>query len=122
MPQTNIKVMPVVEYARAHTKTAIQVLVDLMMGAEKEATRLGAAVAILNRGWGTPPQSLVVQGEIQKEFDMSNMSEEELRTFHTLLGKVVPAADVVSEDEMPNEKTMKNVTTLVPRNPDAQEQ
>ena len=45
--------------ARSHTRTAIKVLVGVMNS--KDATHtacLAAANAILDRGWGKPPQSL----------------------------------------------------------------
>ena len=90
--------MPVVSFARAHTEEAIAVLVDIMRCGEKEASRLAAAIALLNRGWGTPPQSMIVHGEIKKEFDMSQLSREELAQFNTMLSKITEA-EVVPDDE-----------------------
>ena len=45
--------------ARSHTRTAINVLVGIMRSeAATAAARVTAANAILDRGWGKPPQSL----------------------------------------------------------------
>lgn len=45
------------ELARAHTDAAIETLVK-SLGAESEGTRVAAAEALLNRGWGKPAQAL----------------------------------------------------------------
>jgi hypothetical protein len=45
--------------ARTHTRTAINVLVGVMRSkGATPAARVSAANAILDRGWGKPPQSL----------------------------------------------------------------
>jgi hypothetical protein len=45
--------------ARAHTRTAINVLVGIMRNKDSTAAaRVTAANAILDRGWGRAPQSL----------------------------------------------------------------
>jgi hypothetical protein len=45
--------------ARTHTRTAINVLVGIMRSKDATAAaRVTAANAILDRGWGKPPQSL----------------------------------------------------------------
>jgi hypothetical protein len=45
--------------ARSHTRTAIRTLVGVMCSKEAtHAARVSAANAILDRGWGKPPQSL----------------------------------------------------------------
>jgi len=45
--------------ARSHTRTAINVLVGIMRSeAATAAARVTAANAILDRGWGKPPQFL----------------------------------------------------------------
>lgn len=50
--------------ARSHTKSALRVLAGIMN--EKEAphsSRVAAACALLDRGWGKPAQSVEVGGE-----------------------------------------------------------
>ena len=45
--------------ARSHTRTAINVLVGVMRSKDATAAaRVSAANAILDRGWGRPPQAL----------------------------------------------------------------
>ena len=45
--------------ARSHTKTAINALVGVMRSRKAtHAARVSAANAILDRGWGKPPQAL----------------------------------------------------------------
>jgi hypothetical protein len=45
--------------ARSHTRTAIKTLVGVMSSKDAtHAARVSAANAILDRGWGKPPQSL----------------------------------------------------------------
>ena len=45
--------------ARSHTKTAINALVGVMRSRKAtHAARISAANAILDRGWGKPPQAL----------------------------------------------------------------
>lgn len=111
----SIKIMPVVSYARAHTEEAIAVLVDVMRDpAAKETSRVAAACAILNRGWGTPPQSIQVVGEAPKSVALGNLTTDELQQLHTLVSKVREADEVVEPQDMPDEKDLKNVTALVP--------
>lgn len=48
------------EKAREHTEDAIAVLYAIMMDeAKHESARISAAVAILDRGWGKPAQTIV---------------------------------------------------------------
>lgn len=54
------------ELAQSHTETAIEVLVEIAQEGESEASRVSAANAILNRGYGTPPQSVELSGEVVK--------------------------------------------------------
>ncbi len=45
--------------ARSHTRTALNVLVGIMRSKDATpAARVSAANAILDRGWGKPPQAL----------------------------------------------------------------
>ena len=45
------------ELARIHTKAALETLVSVARSSESDAARVSAAVAILDRGYGKPPQS-----------------------------------------------------------------
>jgi len=44
-------------YARAHSIEAIQTLAGVARNGKQEAARVAAAIALLDRGWGRPPQT-----------------------------------------------------------------
>jgi hypothetical protein len=52
----------VMHEARRHTQPALATLVKLMKSARSESVKLGAAEAILSRGWGRPIQAFQVDG------------------------------------------------------------
>ena len=43
--------------ARSHTEIAIKVLAGIAKDGTNEGARVAAAVALLDRGWGKPPQA-----------------------------------------------------------------
>src|SRR6476620_14001 len=43
--------------ARSHTSIAIKILAGIAKDGTNEAARVSAAVALLDRGWGKPPQA-----------------------------------------------------------------
>ena len=43
--------------ARCHTKMAIKILAGIAKDGTNEGARVSAAVALLDRGWGKPPQT-----------------------------------------------------------------
>lgn len=47
------------EFAKEHTQLAIETLVHLCENGKAESTRLAAAVALLDRGWGRPAQAII---------------------------------------------------------------
>lgn len=44
--------------ARSYTEMAIQTLAGIAQNGEQEAARVRASEALLDRGWGKPPQSI----------------------------------------------------------------
>ena len=44
-------------YARSHALEAIQTLAGIARNGKQEAARVAAATALLDRGWGRPPQA-----------------------------------------------------------------
>ena len=46
------------ELARAHTDVAINALIDVAKKGQSEAARVSAAIAILDRGYGSPRQAV----------------------------------------------------------------
>jgi hypothetical protein len=56
MPKTLTEIRSL---ARSHTRTAVNALVGVMKAKDAtHAARVSAATAILDRGWGRPPQAL----------------------------------------------------------------
>jgi hypothetical protein len=52
------------DLARSVTKEAVATLLDIMTDAKAPAAaRVAAAVAVLDRGWGRPPQAVAVAVE-----------------------------------------------------------
>lgn len=51
------------ELARTHTETALNVLVQVAQSSESDAARVGAANALLDRGYGKPRQGVEHTGE-----------------------------------------------------------
>lgn len=51
------------ELAQVHTAVALKTLVSIATVGESESARVAAAVAILDRGYGKPPQALLHSGE-----------------------------------------------------------
>ena len=43
--------------ARSHTEIAIKILAGICKDSTSDAARVSAAVALLDRGWGKPPQA-----------------------------------------------------------------
>ena len=43
--------------ARGHTELCIKVLAGIAQNGQNDASRVSAAVALLDRGWGKPPQA-----------------------------------------------------------------
>lgn len=52
------------ELARQHTVEAIETLVDIMKHGDRDASRVSAAEAILDRGWGKPSQAIEHDGNL----------------------------------------------------------
>jgi Family of unknown function (DUF5681) len=72
--------------ARRHMAMALKVLAEIAKKGEKEASRVAAATALLDRGFGRPIQSL----EMRLDADLvdkkiSEMTPDELREFETRL-------------------------------------
>lgn len=51
------------DLARTHTEVALNALVAVASGGESESARVGAAVALLDRGYGRPRQAVELSGD-----------------------------------------------------------
>jgi hypothetical protein len=72
--------------ARRHMGMALKVLAEIAKRGEKEASRVAAATALLDRGFGRPIQSMemrIDEGLLNKR--LSEMSAEELIAFEERL-------------------------------------
>lgn len=69
------------EMARAHTAAALKTLAAIAKSGESEAARVSAANALLDRGYGRPPQSLELSGPDGEPIalDLSMLSPDEKR-------------------------------------------
>jgi hypothetical protein len=72
--------------ARRHIAMALRVLADIARKGEKEASRVAAATALLDRGFGRPIQSMemrIDEGLLNKK--LSEMTPDELAAFEARL-------------------------------------
>jgi hypothetical protein len=70
----------VMHEARRHTLPALSTLVKLMKTAKSESVKLGAAEAILSRGWGRPIQAFQVDGRFLTK-KLADMTPDEIKAF-----------------------------------------
>lgn len=74
--------------ARSLTDKALGVLEDIADNGENETARVGAALGILDRGYGKPMQMIATADLTpQQAIDVTALSEEELLLFEKLLRK-----------------------------------
>lgn len=75
------------EVARAHTDDAIQVLVAVMEDrAAPSASRVAAATAVLDRGWGKPNQAVSIDREtLRTDAPTANISDERMASLMNIL-------------------------------------
>lgn len=121
MSKSNVLAFSLKEYCKAHTEISVQTLVDCL-GADKPSDRIRAAAELLNRGWGTPVQTIQVADKPVQDFDMTSLSTAELNTFHELLGKVArqSVAEVMPETEKTPENLKQALAVVPPRpNPES---
>jgi hypothetical protein len=85
----------VMEEARKHTLEAIDVLVELMCGANSESVRLNAAEAILSRAWGKPTQAFQIDGNFANR-RLNELSNEELAAFEKRLANAEPQQQIAA--------------------------
>src|SRR4051812_31290292 len=86
-------VMDVRVLARAHTKEAIETLVEIMADKDaRESARVAAAACILDRGWGRAPQTINLPNEggaIRNGLNLAALSDTDLETVGAILRKTV---------------------------------
>jgi Family of unknown function (DUF5681) len=88
--------------ARQHTGMALRTLAEIAKKGEKEASRVAAATALLDRGFGRPIQSMEMRiDESLLNKRLSEMSPEELLAFERkLIGMGVGEVDEPQQSEL----------------------
>jgi phage FluMu protein gp41 len=82
------------ELARAETRTALATLISVAKKSESDAARVSAANAILDRGYGRPPQAVQHSGPGGGPIDvraLNSLTEEELDQLEHLASKLAIA-------------------------------
>lgn len=75
------------ELARAHTDDALKTLADVAKNGSSESARVAAATALLDRGYGRPPQAVEISGTNGgpvQTMDLSKMTPEQLAALETV--------------------------------------
>jgi hypothetical protein len=76
--------------ARRHSQTAIRTLVHIARRGKSETARLAAAVALLDRGYGRPAQSVELSLDLTRPLE--TMSLEQLKEFRERYAALAIAA------------------------------
>ena len=83
---------PVVLLAREHTPAAIQTLAEIACKGKNENARITAAVALLDRAYGRPAQSVEMDLKLTKNLEQMNLQElQELRERYAALALASPS-------------------------------
>lgn len=69
------------ELARAHTSTALNVLVSVAQASDSDAARVSAANAILDRGYGKPSQAVEHTGPEGGPIEIADLDMARLIAF-----------------------------------------
>jgi hypothetical protein len=84
----------VMHEARRHTQPALSTLVKLMKSAKSESVKLGAAEAILSRGWGRPIQAFQVDGRFLTK-RLADLTPEELQALEERIDMMEDQPDML---------------------------
>jgi hypothetical protein len=85
-------VSPIVLLAREHSPAAIQTLAEIACKGKNENARITAAVALLDRAYGRPAQSVEMDLKLTKNLEQMTLAElQELRERYAALALASPA-------------------------------
>ncbi len=107
--KTTIIPVEVRDYARRFTLPAIRELARIMQSAKKDADRIKAATAILDRGWGKPVQSVDFQGDSGQDALLRQIADAHLQ------------AVVIAGNSPMTQLTSRTEETFAPNEPDSVE-
>jgi hypothetical protein len=80
--------------ARRYTQPALSTLVKLMKSARSESVKLGAAEAILSRGWGRSVQAFQVDGRFLTK-KLADLTPEELQALEERIDMMEDQPDML---------------------------
>jgi hypothetical protein len=90
---------PVVALAREHTVAAVQALAEIATKGKNENARITAAVALLDRAYGRPAQSVEMDLKLSKNLEQMTLAElQELRERYAALALASPALVIEHTD------------------------
>lgn len=72
----NVDKIALAAYARKHAEAMIDELVELATTAESEAARVSAINAVLDRGFGKPPQDIDIGNPEGEEFAVGSSAQK----------------------------------------------
>jgi hypothetical protein len=90
----------IAEIARAHTPEAMAKIVDLMRNGETQKIQFDAAVYLVNRGWGTPHQSVDMNVLFVRE--MYKWPLEKVREFRNVYAASLQSPQVILNGSDPS--------------------
>ena len=80
--------MNIAKLAQDYGPDALRTLAEVMNnGDASDAARVAAANALLDRGFGRPPQSLNVKPEVRHSIDLTKLTDEELAIMERIVAK-----------------------------------
>jgi hypothetical protein len=92
-------ISPVVALAREHTAAAIQTLAEIACKGKNENARITAAVALLDRAYGRPAQSVEMDLKLTKNLEQMTLQElQELRERYAALALASPSLVIEHDD------------------------
>lgn len=72
------------ELAREHTDLALSVLAEVARGGSSDSAKVAAANALLDRGYGKPPQSIEHSGGLPAFYPMADLTDEQLEALEAI--------------------------------------
>lgn len=72
------------ELARQYTDVAMRALSEVATKGESESARVAASVALLDRGYGKPPQAIEHSGHLGT-YDLTKLNDDKLDSLETIL-------------------------------------
>lgn len=72
------------ELAREHTDLALSVLAEVARNGASDSAKVAAANALLDRGYGKPPQAIEHSGDLPGFYPMADLTDEQLEALEAI--------------------------------------